>query len=214
MMQVDQMNKNGTDERGELLSALADGELGRAEYAQWMATPAEADADMATTWAAYHVIGDVLRGADPLVAQSPSGFVQRLQLRLQDEAPLAPERPQAMAAALPVAGHAEPANDAVFRWKLVAGVASISAVAVLTWGMAGGGAGPAGVAPQLAVAPAAPVVSQTVEQPVRLAGGEEQIMIRDPRLDELLAQHRQGGTTALSLPGGVLRSTTFASPER
>jgi sigma-E factor negative regulatory protein RseA len=140
--------------------------------------------------------------------------VQRLQLRLQDEAPLAPERPQAMAAALPVAGHAEPANDAVFRWKLVAGVASISAVAVLTWGMAGGGAGPAGVAPQLAVAPAAPVVSQTVEQPVRLAGGEEQIMIRDPRLDELLAQHRQGGTTALSLPGGVLRSTTFASPER
>jgi sigma-E factor negative regulatory protein RseA len=214
MMQVDQMNKNGTHERGELLSALADGELGRAEYAQWMATPAEAGADLGTTWAAYHVIGDVLRGADPLVAHSSSGFVQRLQLRLQDEAPLAPERPQALAEALPVAGRAEPANDAVFRWKLVAGVASISAVAVLTWGMAGGGAGPAGVAPQLAVAPAAPVASQAVEQAVRMAGGDEQIMIRDPRLDELLAQHRQGGTTALSLPGGVLRSTTFASPER
>ena len=51
-------------------------------------------------------------------------------------------------------------------------------------------------------------------QPIRTPGGEEQIMIRDARLDELLATHRQGGTNALPMPAGFLRSTPFTSSER
>lgn len=40
-------------------------------------------------------------------------------------------------------------------------------------------------------------------------------MIRDPRLDELLAAHRQyGNTTALQMPAGFLRNATFEAPRR
>ncbi len=40
-------------------------------------------------------------------------------------------------------------------------------------------------------------------------------MIRDPRLDELLAAHRQLGnsTSALQMPAGFLRNATFAGRE-
>ena len=40
-------------------------------------------------------------------------------------------------------------------------------------------------------------------------------MIRDPRLDQLLAAHRQlGGGTALQAPSGFLRNATFEGPAR
>jgi len=36
------------------------------------------------------------------------------------------------------------------------------------------------------------------------------VMLRDPRLDALLAAHRQhGGVTALQMPAGFLRNATF-----
>ena len=42
-----------------------------------------------------------------------------------------------------------------------------------------------------------------------------QVMIRDPRLDELLAAHKQfGSTSALQMPAGFLRNATFESPGR
>ena len=45
---------------------------------------------------------------------------------------------------------------------------------------------------------------------------QSQVMIRDPRLDELLAAHRQLGnnTSALQMPAGFLRNATFAGRER
>ncbi len=40
-------------------------------------------------------------------------------------------------------------------------------------------------------------------------------MIRDPRLDEFLAAHRQlGGASALQMPAGFLRNATFEGPNR
>jgi sigma-E factor negative regulatory protein RseA len=40
-------------------------------------------------------------------------------------------------------------------------------------------------------------------------------MIRDPRLDELLAAHKQaGGATALQMPSGFLRNATFDGADR
>ncbi|MDU7587859.1 MAG: anti-anti-sigma factor, partial [Acidovorax sp.] len=43
----------------------------------------------------------------------------------------------------------------------------------------------------------------------------QQVMLRDPRLDELLAAHKQfGSTTALQMPAGFLRNATFEAPAR
>jgi sigma-E factor negative regulatory protein RseA len=40
-------------------------------------------------------------------------------------------------------------------------------------------------------------------------------MLRDSRLDELLAAHKQfGGTSALQMPAGFLRNATFDSAQR
>ena len=39
-------------------------------------------------------------------------------------------------------------------------------------------------------------------------------MIRDPRLDELLAAQQFGKTTALQMPAGFLRNATFEAPKR
>jgi sigma-E factor negative regulatory protein RseA len=51
---------------------------------------------------------------------------------------------------------------------------------------------------------------------VAVAGNEgQQVMIRDPRLDELLAAHKQfGSTAALQMPAGFLRNANFERSDR
>ena len=57
--------------------------------------------------------------------------------------------------------------------------------------------------------------TRTQMQRERTQEDTRQVMIRDPRLDELLAAHRQtGGTTALQMPAGFLRNATFEAPAR
>ena len=47
----------------------------------------------------------------------------------------------------------------------------------------------------------------------RAQGGA--VMIRDPRLDEFLAAHRQlGGVSALQMPAGFVRAATVEAPGR
>lgn len=207
----------------ERLSALADGELSADEAAQLLALPQAESARLHATWHSYHLIGDVLRGGEQTAVHASSDFLSRLQGRLAAEAPLVPERPAELPVVVPIpAGErmAEPANDASFRWKMVAGCASFAAVAALAWSVVGGVTAPS--APQLAAAPAPAVASlaaapSVVEQPVTLASGEAQVMLRDARLDELLAAHKQAGaSTALQMPmpAGFLRSATFSAPER
>jgi sigma-E factor negative regulatory protein RseA len=101
------------------------------------------------------------------------------------------------------------ANDSSMRWKLLAGVASVAAVAAVGWSvMATGAGGLSSSQPQLASAPQQPVA------PV-LARSEAGLMIRDARLDELLAAHRQfGGASALQMPAGFVRNATFEGPSR
>lgn len=218
-MQVKTMNEDKISGLREHLSALADGELGMDDVARLVQQSAMHE-EVQATWHTYHLIGDVLRGGEQAVRAGSSGFLSRLQTRLDAEEPLVPARPLLPAQPLVVAMNpiAEPANDANFRWKMVAGCASFAAVVAMVWSVAGGGV-PTAVQPQLAVlSPAAPalvVAPQTVEQPVTLANGEPQVMIRDARLDELLTAHRQaGGGAALQMPAGFLRSATFATPER
>lgn len=194
----------------ELLSALADGELSGAELAQGLRALGE-DAQAVSAWRTWHLIGDVMRSPELAAGTPTDQFMSRLSQRLAAEAP-----PLAVGSAIASAVEArvsasivaaEPANDGVFRWKLVAGLASLAAVVAVGWTLLSSqGMAPAGA--QLAAAPAG---AQVATAPAAQGG----VMIRDAALDELLAAHRQlGDTTALQMPARFLRNATFEGPAR
>lgn len=195
-------------QHSELISALADGQLASEDFARALAA-CEADAQALDSWNTYHLIGDVLRSPELIPHAADTAFVARLRVRLSQEPVLV------AAPALPEVGHAaagrvgwskaEAANDASFPWKMVAGFASVAAVAAIAWNAGAGLLSPTAV-PQLArLEPAA--------QQVLVVSGQG-TMVRDARTQELLAAHRQlGGTSALQMPSGFLRNATFESPQ-
>lgn len=221
----------GQDAARAQVCALADGALTGDELAQAIAL-ATTDEDARASWHAYHVIGDVLRSGSAGFCGRDRAFADRLMARIAQEsqeqraawqAANAPEN-EALSDRLAM-GHAQKnpenlsaANDEVFRWKLVAGLASVAAVAAIGWSVVGLGGSEFGSSAQLARAGAGaaaptPVVAQTHSAPVTAV--QQGLMIRDPQLDELLAAHRQfGGTTALENASGFLRNATFEMPVR
>ena len=257
----------------EMLSALADGQLRGAAFAQAVES-VQRNEDAAATWHCYHLIGDALRAADLADCSRDAAFLAGFQARLGQEPSQA--RPSLASAAghvtaaqaagayasverlavTPVAVAASgalaavpavtmAANAPTFRWKMIAGFASMAAVAAIGWNLIAAPGGPGALptsGPQIALVPGAPeaaadagvaaapariqpvevagplgVPSQALpaDQGVAVAGNEPQVMIRDPRLDELLAAHKQfGGTSALQMPAGFLRNATFEAPAR
>lgn len=212
---LDAIMKHANDEdfRMEQLSALADGELGP-EQAAALVQASRQDASMLQTWGSYHAIGDALRahardaqtsGAKPLTAQLPQWA----------------EQP-----AVPLSSRPAAANDALFRWKLVAGVAALAAVGSVVWALVGaqGGpvsaqlaqrSGPAATAVATASADAVPASPAAANAAAANAAESAPVMIRDARLDELLAAHKQfGGASALQQPAGFLRNATFQQAGR
>jgi len=233
----------------EQISALADGAL----HGEAMSRAVDAlcaDRAMQQVWQDHHAIGDLLRAGARQPCTESSAFLSRFQQRLAAEAmPDAMGGIESSASVLPfphrksatvVASVApvEAANEPVFRWKLVSGVASLAAVAAIGWNLVGGGAGPSTTDAQLA--------RQQVQMPVQMAsrdssqvmvggqpsdaagsgglqqleptrvaagGGEAQVMLRDARLDQLLEAHRQAGGAA-QMPSGFLRNATFDGPSR
>jgi sigma-E factor negative regulatory protein RseA len=182
----------------ELISALADGQLAGEELARGVQVAA-ADARSREAWYAYHVVGEALRTGRAGAGMAPEAFLAKLQVRLREEAITAP---QPAAQLQVVRTQHEAAND--WRWKLVAGVASVAAVAAVGWNVWGTTAS-VNAQPQLAAAPAATPQMAEASMP----------MIRDPRLDQLLAAHRQlGGATAFAASSGFLRNATFEGPAR
>lgn len=196
----------------EQLSALADGQLEEDEFARAMAF-AVTDEGLAQ-WHAYHVVGDVLRSSE-LAAPHHTTLLDKVRAQMAQE-PLpthlvSGELTQVAAVASP---DARVANAGVFQWKLAAGFASLAAVAAIGWSTYAGLQAPAGGASgaQLAAVPATTVQSLAVADGSRSG---QQVMIRDPRLDELLAAHKQfGSTTTLQMPAGFLRNATFEAPSR
>jgi sigma-E factor negative regulatory protein RseA len=194
----------------EQLSALVDGELDAGATALWRD---EGDG-VCATWARYQLIGEALRGAAPQAADSArvAAIMQRVRAERAALAPALQPAPEALAHR-----QAEAANDAVFRWKMVAGFASLAAVVAVAWNMAGTGDLGGAAGPQLAQVPVqtAPVVAVNANPvaPVVVAG-EQGPVLRDPRLEELMAAHRQaGGMSALQMPAGFLRNAAFDLPE-
>lgn len=203
----------------QALSALVDGELDAAGLDGVLAS-FEVRSDTLASWHSYVVIGDVLRGAGAVVAAQPPGdFLAGVRERLRSEpVPVVTpvQTPQVVAVRAPAA------NDALFRWKAVAGLASLAAVMAVGWSVLSGvPAGPGGASPQLAATPVATdsKVSVAANAPVPSAAvvvnTGQGPLIRDARLEELLAEHRQnGGMSALQMPTGFIRNATYDAAGR
>lgn len=195
------MNMNQPSE-AELISALVDGQLSGAALEQALLA-LRSSTEAQAQWHAYHLVGDVMRsGKSAPIGTFDEAFMTRLRGKLK-----APASQQAvLTESPPVAALArQSANDALWRWKLVAGVSALGVALVLGWQLVGdrlGGEGAVQLAGQSS--PLRQVQAQTEREPV---------MIRDPRLDQLLAAHQQfGGTSALQMPAGFLRNATFERP--
>lgn len=199
----------------ELLSALADGQLVGEDFAAALQA-CQQDESALACWDSYHLIGDVLRlparVPAPLLRGVDLEFVDRLNRRLAQE-PLAgaalldPDSvvPAHGAVVSELAHHRGPAsNDGNFRWKLVAGFASLAAVSAIAWNASG----------LLALPVSAPQLAQAASSPQVVVASPQGMMVRDARLEELLAAHAQlGGSSALQVPSGFFRNATFETPQ-
>ena len=187
----------------ELLSALADGELAMGSADAGIADAGLQDVFLSSAlhgdWNSYQVIGHVLRGGAGASGSlgSDAAFLQRLNMRLADEkiAFLLPTTPSDMRVALP---NQPAANEGVFRWKLVAGFASLSAALVIAWNFVG--TPDASTALQLSQSPVAEQV---------VVASPQGPMVRDARLEELMTAHKQLGGSSLQAPSGFLRNAGF-----
>lgn len=194
----------------EMLSALADGQLGGEDFdAALQACQDDESASSALArWNTYHLIGEVLRSPALAVRGADPAFVSQLSQRLAEEswittAPRSSGLESACrigTAAATELNHRGPAsNDGMFRWKLVAGLASLAAVFTIAWHASG-----------LSVSDSAPQLAQASEPLQLVVASPQGPVVRDARLEELLAAHKQfAGTSALQEPSGFLRQATF-----
>ncbi len=203
----------------EHISALVDGQLSGEALTlavQALAQDPQARAD----WHVYHLVGDVLRSQElSWVGTKDVDFLSRLRSRMQAEAtPSLPELAMNSVTTYAVTdmltslnGYPkEAANDANLRWKWVAGLASLAFAFVLGWSLVGG-VGTQSSSSQLAQTPLPTLQTQASS----VSDESVPILIRDPRLDQLLQAHQQfGGTSALQMPSGFVRNATFDRPAR
>lgn len=196
---------------GEPLSALADACADAADLDRLVQS---LDADSADTLQRYELIGDILRGGaiGARVHGDPQRLLDRVHAGLSDEALRAQPEPVIRPAVAVVTVRPAAANDSVFRWKLVAGLASVAAVMAVSWNLAGigaPGANPGAAAPVLVQAPAANPADADPPEAV-LVMTPQGAVVRDRQLEQLLNEHRQfGGMTALQAPTGFLRNATY-----
>ena len=198
--------------KAEAISDLMDGQLEGADFAQTVQHLNES-AVARRTWCTYHVVGDVLRSPD-LAHNADLAFLSRLRPRLDAEFSAGAPAPAVGGSAAPVSVAIEPAaNDANFRWKWMAGVASVVAVASIGWNVlnfGGHGVDSTTLASTTLSAPQATTAGQTVATAsfAAVQGDARAVMLRDPRLDQLLQAHRQWGGQSV-MPAGFLRNATY-----
>ncbi|QKV54042.1 sigma-E factor negative regulatory protein [Comamonas antarctica] len=199
------MKQDLNQSQKEQLSALADGQLAAGDIG---AALAFADSDEGRqTWQLYQLVGDVLRSPE-LAHHAQHDVLSGVRAQLARE-PRPQLQPMALQAITAAQGVDRAANGSVFRWKVAAGVASVAAVAALGWSsMLGSGSAPAGIE---LVQNGAPQQSVPTEIVAMQSGPGAPVMLRDPRLDELLAAHRQySSVAALQMPANFLRNAGFS----
>lgn len=191
----------------EMLSALADGELtGDQLDLALVLCDREGGRE---AWHNYHLIGDMMRSPGLARPTDTHRLLQGVRAAMKQENPSVIAAIAQLPA--PLAPTANAANDSTFRWKMVAGFASLAAVAAIGWSSLGELRNDASQGAQLAsIAPAFPINELAEDGRIVQVDNAPQVMIRDPRLDELLAAHKQfGGVNALQMPAGFLRNATF-----
>ena len=199
----------------ERISSLLDGDLHGDELSLTLDALLE-DPQSMQTWHTYQVVGDVMRSAELAPARNDFVFLQKLQLRLASEPSGVggPANDVVLPITLRVTDVAldrgrSASNAPAFRWKALAGVSCVALVGLIGASMW------TQLSPQAAVEVAMSrpdaMVAPTVVATDTVAGP----MLRDPRLDELMAAHRQlGGHSALQVPAGFLRDATYEGARR
>ena len=193
----------------EFISALADSQLSGDLLDEAFRLLASDDIALAS-WRDAHVIGDALRAP----ASTPGGaafeiadstFLQRFNQRLAASQQPNAEGAMVLAGLVPapqreVVGHvAVSANDRWFGWKLAVGFATLAAVSTTVWMVI------------VAQGVATPVQLGQQSTPSRiLVASPQGVIVRDARLNELLAAHKQlGAGSALQASSGFLQSAAF-----
>ena len=201
----------------ELLSALADGQLHGDEFSQALRT-CQHDESALACWNTYHLIGDALRSPALTAFSGASGteleFLARLNRRISQEPGMlvlagpqeesaTPDETLGVPVAAVVHHRGRAANDGNFRWKLVAGLASLAAVSILAWNAAG-----------LFAPLPSPQLAQASSSSQVVVASPQGPMVRDAALEELLAAHRQlGAASVLQEPSGFLKNAAFDLPQ-
>ncbi len=198
----------------EAISDLADGRLKGEAFAKAVEL-AGSGSEGREIWHRYQLIGDVMRGVDTAPIDAGLDFVSGLRVKLALEPDLS--RTLEAAGVPAVAGFAKKsensANDGTFRWRLVAGMASLTAILAVGWNLVESTKGESGA--RMAMSAGSQAVQATSPQGVSMGGATDKgpsVMLRDPHLDALMAAHKQfGGTSALQMPAGFIRNATFES---
>ena len=196
----------------EIVSALMDGRLKGDAFVRAVEV-VQGDRQLRTTWLAYHVVGELLRQGEVGKGCATRDLSASIAARLAAEPIVGPagtaiefEPADAAAHVTAVGAEAvalgtaagtlhkqrEAVNDPVWRWRAFAGVATAAALGTVGWNLWSG------------------AVTNPARSPVLAQGEPPQQMLRDQRLDELLAAHEQSaGISALQMPAGFLRNATF-----
>mgnify|MGYP005755617581 CR=1 FL=1 len=216
-MSAERKNSMGDEASSrERLSAILDGEATPSQFDEWLASQQDEPEQRSMAreaWHVYHLIGDVMRSDELARASRADAFLDGVRERLRDE-------PVVMAPV--VAASQGGASRRAWRTPLAtaAGVVAVAgALIVLRLGDAGlEGATPAATLAQQP-APATPVAAVAAPPApaaeLRVVNGD-QTLIRDARLDDYLAAHKQfGGGSALgSAPSMFLRNAAHEGPGR
>jgi sigma-E factor negative regulatory protein RseA len=208
----------------ERLSEMVDGEA-ESTSVERLCTAWRNEPAARATWHAYHLIGDVLRSGDlSSDVRRDAAFLRALRERLATEpVVLAPAAPQARAPAEPSTAHQRGQGGRrpwfASAWTgaaaVAAGFVAVAGVLLVTQTPV-----PAPVpAPVFALSPDAATVraasasGEAAAEPQNVVANGK--VIRDARLEQYLAAHKQfGGSSALGVPSGFLRSATVEVPNR
>lgn len=210
-------NETTTGEHSQI-SELVDGRLSGIDFSQTVDFISQ-DESYLEVWHRYHLIGDLMRGQSSAADGFNGHFLAGIRTRLANDPPIPSTLLQVSGDGVvskPLAKKAS--NDTTYRWRMLAGVASLAAIVSIGWNLVVG-AGVADAA-RLAESASANSVQAVVSKPndaanAANAAAPAPVMLRDPNLDALLAAHKQfGGTSALQMPTGFIRNATFESDSK
>lgn len=212
------------EEHQSAISALVDGEL-EIEALEGVLGGFSEGMGSRNSWACYHLIGEALRSGDQVMPLPRADFVARTMSRiaLLEVGEAGVMAGPDLVSGLPQSDAFPAAANDPFKWKLVAGLASLAAVAAVGWaglGFGGFGQGAPAVlasvsgAPALLASAGSGVDGGTASEltSADAVAASEQPMLRNAELDRYLTAHSQAvGGAALQTTGNFVHNASFTS---